>query len=201
MKRFLSMLMTLVLLCGCFAMAEVKTFDYKVLEGLDGYSYDKFEKMWSLAGEYRIKAADGYISVALIALGDKESVQGVMLTAGVYKSDGSIYGTIDKIEILADDTLISIKMMPLEGQQARLLTDTSAEAPRLISEAKEISFKIALKNAGSGTFDPTADEIADFVQAAKAIIENNMLSLSTNAGIDSEAIEKFEETYPITIEK
>ena len=45
MKRFLSMLMTLVLLCGCFAMAEVKTFDYKVLEGLDGYSYDKFEKM------------------------------------------------------------------------------------------------------------------------------------------------------------
>ena len=194
MKRFLSMLMTLVLLCGCFAMAEVKTFDYKVLEGLDGYSYDKFEKMWSLAGEYRIKAADGYISVALIALGDKESVQGVMLTAGVYKSDGSIYGTIDKIEILADDTLISIKMMPL-------LTDTSAEALRLISEAKEISFKIALKNAGSGTFDPTADEIADFVQAAKAIIENNMLSLSTNAGIDSEAIEKFEETYPITIEK
>lgn len=149
MKRFLSMLMTLVLLCGCFAMAEVKTFDYKVLEGLDGYSYDKFEKMWSLAGEYRIKAADGYISVALIALGDKESVQGVMLTAGVYKSDGSIYGTIDKIEILADDTLISIKMMPLEGQQARLLTDTSAEALRLISEAKEISFKIALKNAGS----------------------------------------------------
>ena len=81
---------------------------------VDGYSYDKFEKMWSLAGEYRIKAADGYISVALIALGDKESVQGVMLTAGVYKSDGSIYGTIDKIEILADDTLISIKMMPLE---------------------------------------------------------------------------------------
>ena len=201
MKPFHSMLMTLVLLCGCFAMAEVKTFDYKVLEGLDGYSYDKFEKMWSLAGEYRIKAADGYISVALIALGDKESVQGVMLTAGVYKSDGSIYGTIDKIEILADDTLISIKMMPLEGQQARLLTDTSAEALRLISEAKEISFKIALKNAGSGTFDPTADEIADFVQAAKAIIENNMLSLSTNAGIDSEAIEKFEETYPITIEK
>lgn len=109
MKRFLSMLMTLVLLCGCFAMAEVKTFDYKVLEGLDGYSYDKFEKMWSLAGEYRIKAADGYISVALIALGDKESVQGVMLTAGVYKSDGSIYGTIDKIEILADDTLIQLK--------------------------------------------------------------------------------------------
>lgn len=68
MKRFLSMLMTLVLLCGCFAMAEVKTFDYKVLEGLDGYSYDKFEKMWSLAGEYRIKAADGYISVLNISM-------------------------------------------------------------------------------------------------------------------------------------
>ena len=194
MKRFLAVLMLVVMMCGCVGLAEEQKFDYTVLEKLDGYNYDKFEKMWSLAGEYRIKAADGYISVTLIALGDKESVQGVMLTAGVYKSDGSIYGTIDKIEILADDTLISIKMM-------RLLTDTSTETLRLISEAKEISFKIALKNAGSGTFDPTADEIADFVQAAKAIIENNMLSLSTNAGIDSEAIEKFEETYPITIEK
>lgn len=163
MKRFLAVLMLVVMMCGCVGLAEEQKFDYTVLEKLDGYNYDKFEKMWSLAGEYRIKAADGYISVTLIALGDKESVQGVMLTAGVYKSDGSIYGTIDKIEILADDTLISIKMMPLEGQQARLLTDTSTETLRLISEAKEISFKIALKNAGSGTFDPTADEIADFV--------------------------------------
>ncbi len=201
MKRFLAVLMLVVMMCGCVGLAEEQKFDYTVLEKLDGYNYDKFEKMWSLAGEYRIKAADGYISVTLIALGDKESVQGVMLTAGVYKSDGSLYSTIDKIEILADDTLISIKMMPLEGQQARLLTDTSVEALRLISEAKEISFKIALKNAGSGTFDPTEDEIANFVQAAKAIVDNNMLSLSTNAGIDSEAIEKFEETYPITIEK
>lgn len=201
MRRFLAMLMLVVMMCGCVGLAEEQKFDYTVLEKLDGYNYDKFEKMWSLAGEYRIKAADGYISTTLIALGDKESVQGVMLTAGVYKSDGSLYSTIDKIEILADDTLISIKMMPLEGQQARLLTDTSAEALRLISEAKEISFKITLKNAGSGTFDPTEDEIANFVQAAKAIVDNNMLSLSTNAGIDSEAIEKFEETYPITIEK
>ena len=201
MKRFLAVLMLVVMMCGCVGLAEEQKFDYTVLEKLDGYNYDKFEKMWSLAGEYRIKAADGYISVTLIALGDKESVQGVMLTAGVYKSDGSLYSTIDKIEILADDTLISIKMMPLEGQQARLLTDTSVEALRLISEAKEISFKITLKNAGSGTFDPTEDEIANFVQAAKAIVDNNMLSLSTNAGIDSEAIEKFEETYPITIEK
>lgn len=201
MKRFLAVLMLVVMMCGCVGLAEEQKFDYTVLEKLDGYNYDKFEKMWSLAGEYRIKAADGYISTTLIALGDKESVQGVMLTAGVYKSDGSLYSTIDKIEILADDTLISIKMMPLEEQQARLLTDTSVEALRLISEAKEISFKITLKNAGSGTFDPTEDEIANFVQAAKAIVENNMLSLSTNAGIDSEAIEKFEETYPITIEK
>ena len=200
MKRFLSMLMTLVLLCGCFAMAEVKTFDYKVLEGLDGYSYDKFEKMWSLAGEYRIKAADGYISVALIALGDKESVQGVMLTAGVYKSDGSIYGTIDKIEILADDTLISIKMMPLEGQQARLLTDTSAEALRLISEAKEISFKVKMK-LGSITLEPTMEDLADFITVIKTICEYNILSYSTNFGYDTATIQILEEKFPITVEK
>ena len=70
MKRFLTVLMLVVMMCGCVGLAEEQKFDYTVLEKLDGYNYDKFEKMWSLAGEYRIKAADGYISVTLIALGD-----------------------------------------------------------------------------------------------------------------------------------
>ena len=201
MKRFLSMLMMLVLLCGCFAMAEEKTFDYKVLEGLDGYSYDKFAKMWSYEGEYRKNYTDGCISIKLGAGGDKESVQGVMLTAGAYKSDGSTFATIDKVDILADDTLISVKLLSLKGQEVKLLTIANVEALRIISEAKEISFKISTEYGSYFVLEPTEDEIADFIQAAKVIIENDLLSFATNEGMDSQQIEKLEETYPLTIER
>ena len=44
MKRFLSLLMLVVMMCGCVGLAEEQKFDYTVLEKLDGYSYDKFEK-------------------------------------------------------------------------------------------------------------------------------------------------------------
>lgn len=44
MKRFLAVLMLVVTMCGCIGLAEEQKFDYTVLEKLDGYSYDKFEK-------------------------------------------------------------------------------------------------------------------------------------------------------------
>lgn len=45
MKRFLAVLMLVVMLCGCVGLAEEQKFDYTVLEKLEGYSYDKFEKL------------------------------------------------------------------------------------------------------------------------------------------------------------
>lgn len=52
MKRFLAVLMLVVMMCGCVGLAEEQKFDYTVLEKLDGYSYDKFEKAWSYYGAY-----------------------------------------------------------------------------------------------------------------------------------------------------
>lgn len=50
MKRFLAVLMLVVTMCGCIGLAEEQKFDYTVLEKLDGYSYDKFEKNVELSG-------------------------------------------------------------------------------------------------------------------------------------------------------
>lgn len=50
MKRFLAVLMLVVMMCGCVGLAEEgKTFDPSVLEGKDGYSYDKFEKRGNIS--------------------------------------------------------------------------------------------------------------------------------------------------------
>lgn len=48
MKRFLAVLMLVVMLCGCVGLAEEQKFDYTVLEKLEtsvykGYKQDKIE--------------------------------------------------------------------------------------------------------------------------------------------------------------
>lgn len=107
MKRFLAMLMTLVLLCGCFAMAEEKTFDYKVLEGLDGYSYDKFEKTWSYYGAYAKKYSDARLVIGIQVYGDMDSVLAVQFYAKAVDNKNETYSMVEEVSILADDTLIT----------------------------------------------------------------------------------------------
>lgn len=53
MKRFFAMALMAVMICSCCAaLAEEKKFDYSVLEGLEGYTYDKFERTWMYIGGY-----------------------------------------------------------------------------------------------------------------------------------------------------
>lgn len=200
MKRFLSMLMTLVLLCGCFAMAEVKTFDYKVLEGLDGYSYDKFEKAWSYYGAYAKKYSDARLVIGVQVDGDKDSVQAVVFYAKAVDTKNETYSTVEEVSILADDILITCKLMPTDGQQTTLVLKSNADALQAIVNAKEISFKVKMK-IGSVTLEPTMEDLADFIAVIKTICEYNILSYSTNLGYDTPTIQILEKNFPITVEK
>lgn len=65
MKRFLAVLMLVVMLCGCVGLAEEQKFDYTVLEKLEGYSYDKFEKTWSYYGAYAKKYSDARLVIGI----------------------------------------------------------------------------------------------------------------------------------------
>lgn len=81
MKRFLAVLMLVVMMCGCVGLAEEQKFDYTVLEKLDGYSYDKFEKTWSYYGAYAKKYSDARLVIGIQVDGDKDSVLAVQFYA------------------------------------------------------------------------------------------------------------------------
>lgn len=74
MKRFLAVLMLVVMMCGCVGLAEEgKTFDPSALEGKDGYSYDKFEKTWEYIKANGAKNENNFGFIMLLALsGEKK---------------------------------------------------------------------------------------------------------------------------------
>lgn len=45
MKRFLAVLMLVVMMCGCVGLAEEQKFDYTVLEKLEGYAMTSLKKL------------------------------------------------------------------------------------------------------------------------------------------------------------
>lgn len=200
MKRFLAVLMLVVMMCGCVGLAEEQKFDYTVLEKLDGYSYDKFEKAWSYYGAYAKKYSDARLVIGVQVDGDKDSVQAVVFYAKVVDTKNETYSTVEEVSILADDTLITCKLMPTDGQQTTLVLKSNADALQAIVNAKEISFKVKMK-IGSVTLEPTMEDLADFIAVIKTICEYNILSYSTNLGYDTATIQILEKNFPITVEK
>lgn len=201
MKRFLAVLMLVVMMCGCVGLAEEQKFDYTVLEKLDGYSYDKFEKTWLFSRMITKKSAGNFITVGLVVTGDKETVTSILLGAETGKNVGSSSDIIEKLMILADDTLITVSMIPVSDMQGKMLTTLNAEALQIIAEAKEVAFKAYLTDGSTRVFEPTAEETADFIQAAQIINDYDLLEYSTNWNFSAEEVQSLEEAYPLTIER
>ena len=175
MKRFLAVLMLVVTMCGCIGLAEEQKFDYTVLEKLDGYSYDKFEKTWSYQASY-VKEYDGaYVVIGLMADGDTEAVQTVQLLVVAAMEDGASIGNITEIIILADSARITVGLQALPGRSGRLLTKADAEVLSVIGKAQELAFKIYFDDGSSEIIEPAADEISDFVRVAEVIYEKDLL--------------------------
>lgn len=200
MKRFLAVLMLVVMMCGCVGLAEEQKFDYTVLEKLDGYSYDKFEKTWSYYGAYAKKYSDARLVIGIQVDGDKDSVLAVQFYAKAVDNKNETYSMVEEVSILADDTLITCKLMPIDGEQVTLVLTSNADALQAIANAKEISFKVKIK-LGSITLEPTMEDLADFITVIKTICEYNILSYSTNFGYDTATIQILEKNFPITVEK
>lgn len=200
MKRFLAVLMLVVMMCGCVGLAEEQKFDYTVLEKLDGYSYDKFEKTWSYYGAYVKEYSDASLVIGIQVEGDKDSVQAVIFYAKAVDNKNETYSMVKEVSVLADDTLITCKLMQTDGEQATLVLAPNVDALQAIANAKEISFKVKMK-AGNITLEPTMEELADLIAVIKTICEYNILSYSTNFGYDRATIQNLEENYPITTEK
>lgn len=202
MKRMLSVLLVLVLvlLCGSLATAEQGKFDHTTLSELEGYEYDKFDKMWTYSGHYIKKYSDATVRLSLSAIGDNENVLMVSLGTKAVKTNGESYSVVSEVQFLTDDALVTCEMMPVEGEQYAIITLSDVEMLKIISEADSISIRIKM-GAGTITLEPTNEELQEFIQVATTICEKNLIAYSTNLGYDESSMELVKAMYPITIEK
>lgn len=139
---------------------------------------------------------DIYFTVVFVAKGGKETVGLVGLYAGGINTNDFTQSHAEKVIILADDTLITINLVP----GFNIITKSHEEVIHLIATAEEISFKLFMES-GSVILEPTAEEIEKFVQVAKVIEEKEMLEYTQNTGFTDADLRMLAETYPITIEK
>lgn len=214
MKRFLAVLMLVVMMCGCVGLAEEQKFDYTVLEKLDGYTYDKSDKTWLYNGHYLKEFSDATIGVGLQADGDENTVQGVVLYAKALDNKNETYGIIQEVTILAGEVEIICKLMDMDGEQLTIMTATNEEALSAIVNAKEISIKVKMSISTTAIdatgirvetkivsidLEPTEKDLEEFITAAKTIYQNNLLSYA--CGFSEKTIQFAQENYPITVNK
>ena len=167
MKRFLAVLMLVVMLCGCVGLAEGKTFDNTILEGLEGYSYDKFDKSWTY-GSADIENSG--LLFGAMATGEKNDVSFVTLMIGL-ENKGKTITDIEKVAIIADDKLITIsKMQYFASAYIIELTTEEMEFLQLLVNAKEISMRIYADSISAGYVDFELTE--DGMASLRTVLEN-----------------------------
>lgn len=198
MKRFfLILLSAMLLLSTCaFADTEIPKFDSSVLADHDGYSYDKFEKTWEYYGAYHKKYTNATVVIGITTYGDANSVSHVEIYAWIRDQyNKEIYSDVSQLMILADDQLITCAMYAGDTSSFTAIDSSTNEVLRLIGEAEELSFKLTYKT-GSLTLEPSAEDVAELVAAAKTMYDNNLVAYTTELDV----VELLTTLYPITIE-
>ena len=195
MKRTFCTFLILILILANSAFADTPTYDHSILEMLPGYSYDKFDKTWYCFGAYVKELTDATVVVGVDASGNSTAVDGVSICCWIRdKYNRVALYDLEKLMILADDTLITCKLFMGDDASAAILTPSSIDALRLIAGAKTLSFKLISAN-DSFTFNPDISEVTDMQIVAKVFYDLNLVDYYKDGF--SSFIDTF---YPTTIE-
>lgn len=197
MKRLFTSVLCIVLLMASCAAAEKNVFDPAILEALEGYTYDKFEKSWWYCGEYIEIYSDATATVRIETSGKQGVFDGVLIATFIRdEKNMETLGTVERLLILADDTLITCVLLDAGIASATYILPESEEVLKIIAQAKELSFKLDLGGT-SLVMEPTKKQVKDFKDAAKILYENNVVDYTT---FDDEFKEMIRDNWPITIE-
>ena len=184
------------MMCGCVGLAEGKTFDPSVLEGKDGYSYDKFEKTWNyFNGPVAVSENNDFFTMALMLQGEKSELKrSVILCAAAENSGATDITGITKIAIIADNDLITISDMSLLGTGMYVigLTADNIETFKMIANAKSVTVRVYAKSVNNGhvDFEITADELASLQEAIDLAYTYELFSdYETGESITVESVE------------
>lgn len=196
MKRFLAVLMLVVMMCGCVGLAEEgKTFDPSVLEGKDGYSYDKFEKTWEYIKANGAKNENNFGFIMLLSLsGEKKEIRTSRVSFLLLKNIdvNKKIDDVTKIAVIADDNYITISNIFNADNIGVYLIDLSEdniEPFKMIVDAKSVSVRVYAKSVENGyeDFEMEAEQLADLKEGIELVYTYELFS-PYDTGVSGEKI-------------
>jgi len=140
-----------------------------VLEGKDGYSYDKFEKTWEYIKANGAKNENNFGFIMLLALsGEKKEIRTSRVSFLLLKNIdvNKKIDDVTKIAVIADDNYITISNIYNADNIGVYLIDLSEdniEPFKMIVDAKSVSVRVYAKSVENGyeDFEMEAEQLAD----------------------------------------
>ena len=175
MKKLISVFIATVLLLttACSYAENSQPFDYHVLEGMEGYQYDKFEKTWCFSQELKFENDNNIASFLIMIVGNSARIIGA---TGAAVSVGNQIVDCDKVVMLSGDKTITVRT---GKDSSNFMTPGDEEALLLIANADGLSVRFY---AGEKKYDfeIKKDAMSSFKESVNALIESNCLdSLTT----------------------
>ena len=203
MKKLIVAVLAFVLSCSlCYATSTetTTTFDHTILSQYEGYSYDKFEKQWDLYGAFSKKYSDAFIVVGIKAFGTKTTVDGIYFYAWFRDADNlQKIRTIEEIQFLADDTLITIPFKSGDTEDFSPITGEYAAILKTLYEAKEVTMRLCTEMYHYD-FDASEYDLSRLLQACGIISRNNLAEYAKGSTWTN-SWKSWRFSNPITIEE
>ena len=206
MKRFLALLLCFILVpillpaCAETANNDAPKLDMTLMEKMDGYKYDKFDRKWSYKKEHTQVYNNANAIVGLQVQGEKGSVsRGICWYFLIRKPNSTdTFADVSSVDFLIDDTLYSYpKVYVADGNSFVYVVKKDKVFIEALAEADEISVRLSFKG-GSTTFDiPSSEYESSFKEMAKNLLDIDIWKyIDDPEGYDV----YFEKNYPLETE-
>lgn len=188
MKKFLCVLLAMVLMCTAFAaVAEAPAFDKSKLTGSELYSYDRFSKEWNIQGSYVKEYRDAQVRVALIVFDSfVEDGVGPELRVRFFDKETQQYDEVTAFRAVVGDKIFCFEeLFPGDNSGSVYGGNVLKEFCTALISGQEIAFQIdhtdKYGSSWTGTIDPVdRTALADLIEMAILLRDSNAWSIVQN---------------------
>lgn len=181
MKKVAAIVMALIMALASMGAACASSYDYTQLEGIEGYSYDKFERSWRICDTYCIDYSNLRLYIGVQA----EEISGYLLPFVFIKLTG--YGSetpweIEGIDVYIDGLIYSFDS-PFHpdgsGEYDFFGYSVNKLIRALAAAEKEVAVRIR-HSAASPEFDLDWEKFGSGIgRIAKVLVDNGVMDATT----------------------
>ena len=176
MKRFVTIAVCMIIVCGIVTTSLADGVDKSMFEKMDGYSYDKFNKTWSYYQAYSHQYSDASVVVGIeLDGGDVEQMPPYVYCWIRDEKNSSILYEVNKLMFLIGDDLYTFEtLLPSDSSSSALLGEEAKDFLQALSNGNSMTIRLVYKTGNTDEEVLSSEYKKTFKVAAKAILDSNV---------------------------